>query len=144
LVDDDIVDAIAVQRALDDLGTTEPLVHLSDGERALEYLRSDVDDKPSVILLDVNMPRVGGVEFLKAVKADNTLKQIPVVVLTTSNRDRDVLDSFKLSVAGYVVKPVDHEQFVQTIRTITEYWTLSRLPTTGEPAEDPAPEGSAC
>lgn len=144
LVEDDAVDAIAVQRALDDLGATESLIHLPGAEHALEHLRSDGNSRPSVILLDVNMPKMDGVEFLKAVKADDELKQIPVVVLTTSSHDRDVLDSFELSVAGYVVKPVDYDQFVQTIRTIIEYWTLSHVPTGGEEPDDPTREGSVC
>jgi CheY-like chemotaxis protein len=74
------------------------------------------------------MPKMNGLEFLRAVKADPQLKKIPVIVLTTSNEERDIVASFKLSVAGYVVKPVDYLQFVETVRTFNLYWTLNVLP----------------
>ena len=74
------------------------------------------------------MPKMNGIEFLKVVKADDVLKRIPVIVLTTSKEECDIMDSFKLSVAGYIVKPVNYTKFVETIRTIDLYWTLSELP----------------
>jgi DNA-binding NarL/FixJ family response regulator len=74
------------------------------------------------------MPKMNGTEFLKIAKADETLKKIPVVVLTTSSEERDIVESFKLSVAGYIIKPVDYQKFVEAIRTIDLYWTLSELP----------------
>jgi DNA-binding NarL/FixJ family response regulator len=78
------------------------------------------------------MPKMDGAEFLKIVKADKALKKIPVVILTTSNSDRDVIESFELGAAGYMVKSVDYEKFVETIKAIDMYWTLSRLPSNGE------------
>ena len=74
------------------------------------------------------MPKMNGVEFLKVAKRDEALKSIPVVVLTTSQEEQDKVDSFDLSVAGYMIKPVDYQQFVEVIRTIDLYWTLSELP----------------
>jgi CheY-like chemotaxis protein len=128
LVEDDTVDARTVKRALDDLGATTPLIHLTNGEEALRYLRNDQNERPCIILLDLNMPRMNGIEFLRAIKDEENLKTIPVIVLTTSHEGRDVLDTFDLSVAGYVVKPVDYKRFVDTIRTIDRYWSLSQLP----------------
>ena len=128
LVEDDQVDARAVKRALSDLNSADFVVHLPDGEQALGYLRSGVNERPSLILLDLNMPRMNGIEFLKEVKKDASLRRIPIVVLTTSTEDRDVLGTFEYSVAGYMVKPIDYPKFIQTIRAITEYWSLSVLP----------------
>ena len=128
LVDDDDVDAIITQRAVNDLKITNELLRKVDGEDALEYLRDPNNAKPCVILLDLNMPRMNGFEFLKVAKADADLKRIPIVVLTTSDVDQNILDSFDLGVAGYIVKPVDYKQFLEAMKTINMYWTLSQLP----------------
>ena len=128
LVEDDDVDAMITQRALSELNVTNELVHKVDGEDALEYLKDPTNQKPCVILLDLNMPRMNGFEFLKIVKADDVLKRIPVVVLTTSTEDQDIVKSFVLGVAGYVVKPVNYMQFVEAMRTLHLYWMLSKLP----------------
>lgn len=128
LVDDDDVDAIITQRAINELKITNQLLRRVDGEDALDYLRNESNPKPCVILLDLNMPRMNGFEFLKVAKADSELKRIPVVVLTTSDVDQNILDSFDLGVAGYIVKPVDYKQFVEAMKTINMYWTLSHLP----------------
>jgi len=130
LVEDDSVDMMTVKRAFKDLKVVNPLVHRVNGEEALEYLRGG-DKRPCVILLDLNMPKMNGIEFLKVAKVDEKLKTIPVVVLTTSQEEQDIVGSFKLSVAGYIVKPVDYEKFVEAIKTIELYWTLSELPNNG-------------
>jgi len=131
LVEDDNVDAMTVKRAFKDLKVLNPLVLTADGEEALQYLRNKSNKKPCVTLLDLNMPKMNGIEFLKVVKADEVLKKIPVVVLTTSKEESDIVESFKLSVAGYIVKPVDYKKFVEAIRAIELYWTLSELPDGG-------------
>ena len=128
LVDDDDVDTIITQRAVNDLKIVNELVRKVDGEDALGYLRDEGNEKPCVILLDLNMPRMNGFEFLKIVKNDDDLKRIPIVVLTTSDVDQNILDTFNLGVAGYIVKPVDYKQFVEAMRTINMYWTLSHIP----------------
>jgi CheY-like chemotaxis protein len=132
LIEDDDVDVMTVNRALQDSEVTNQLVSIGDGEEAIEYLRDESTIEPSIILLDLNMPKMDGAEFLKVVKADDTLKKIPVVILTTSNSDRDVIESFELGAAGYMVKSVDYEKFVETIRAIDQYWTLSKLPSNGD------------
>jgi len=131
LVDDDDVDAIITQRAVNDLKIANELVRKVDGEEALKYLKDENNPRPCVILLDLNMPRMNGFEFLKVAKVDEAIKRIPVVVLTTSDVDQNILDSFNLGVAGYIVKPVDYKQFVEAMRTINMYWTLSHLPEEG-------------
>lgn len=134
LVEDDSIDAMTVRRAFRDLKVTNQLVHTVNGEEALAYLKNEANDKPCLILLDLNMPKMNGIEFLTIAKADAALKKIPVVVLTTSSEERDIVESFRLSVAGYIIKPVDYRNFVEAIRTINVYWTLSELP--DEKAED--------
>jgi len=132
LIEDDNVDVMTVERVFRDLKIANQLVSTSNGEQALEYLRTNGNKKPCVILLDLNMPKMNGTEFLKIVKTDEALKKIPVVVLTTSSQQRDVVESFKLGAAGYMVKSVDYGKFVETIRTINLYWTLSELPSNGD------------
>lgn len=128
LVEDDQVDAMTVQRALKELKVKNSLVHMEDGEKALAYLRDTSHSKPCIILLDLNMPIMNGVEFLQEAKSDDKLKGIPVVVLTTSGEQQDKVSSFNLSVAGYMTKPVDYQQFVEVIRSIDSYWSISEMP----------------
>ncbi|MFQ5572018.1 MAG: response regulator [Rhodothermales bacterium] len=128
LVEDDRVDAMIVQRALKDIKVTNRLDIASDGEKALAFLRNPEQERPCLILLDLNLPRMNGIEFLGVIKHDAQLKSIPVVVLTSSDAEQDKVDSFHLSVAGYMLKPVDYRQFVEVIRVIDLYWTLSELP----------------
>ncbi|MCL5061556.1 MAG: response regulator [Candidatus Thermoplasmatota archaeon] len=127
LVEDDEVDAMTVRRALKELHVGNPLVQAENGEEALAYLRQPGQVKPCIILLDLNMPVMGGIEFLQIVKRDAALKRIPVVVLTTSDEQEDKVASFDLGVAGYIRKPVDYKQFVEAVRSIDAYWTLSEL-----------------
>jgi CheY-like chemotaxis protein len=128
LIEDDLVDAMTVRRALGDLRINNRLEHLENGEEALDYLRDPTKERPCLILLDLNMPIMNGIEFLQVIKADNNLKRIPVVVLTTSEEQRDVVGSFDLGVVGYMRKPVDYQQFVETMRSIDIYWTISEVP----------------
>lgn len=127
LVEDDRVDALTVKRALKELKVLNSLDLVNNGEEALAFLRDENHEKPGIILLDLNTPRMNGIEFLKIAKQDPSLKRIPVVVLTTSKEEQDKLDSFSLGVAGYMIKPVDYLQFVEVMRTINLYWTLSEL-----------------
>ena len=132
LVEDDSIDVMTVKRAFRDLEVKSELIPTGDGEEALTYLRDDGNTKPSVILLDLNMPKMNGTEFLKIVKADDGLKKIPVIVLTTSNSEQDIAKSFELGAAGYMVKSVDYKRFMEIIKAIDSYWTLSKLPPNGE------------
>ncbi|MCU0918083.1 MAG: response regulator [Planctomycetes bacterium] len=131
LVEDDNIDAMTVRRAFRDLKVGNPLVHVVNGEDALAFLQDEAHDKPCLILLDLNMPKMNGIEFLGITKADPRWKKVPVVVLTTSSEEQDVTESFRLSVAGYIVKPVDYRNFVEAVRTINLYWTLSEIPDHG-------------
>jgi CheY-like chemotaxis protein len=128
LVEDDQVDVMTVTRALKEIHVTNPLVTLENGEDALNYLRAPDSEKPCIILLDLNMPIMNGIEFLQVAKQDDQLKSIPVVVLTTSEEQQDKVNSFNLGVAGYMAKPVDYRQFVEVMRAINAYWTISEMP----------------
>jgi CheY-like chemotaxis protein len=128
LVEDDLVDVMTIKRALKENKIINP-VHVSgNGVEALEYLRNKENKKPGLILLDINMPKMNGLELLEILKKDKDLKAIPVVILTTSKEEQDKYESYLLGVAGYMIKPVDYLQFVEVVRTIHLYWTLSELP----------------
>ena len=128
LVEDDSVDAMTVKRAMRDLKVEHSVVHSVNGEEAMKYLTSPDTEKPFVILLDLNMPKMNGIEFLKVMKTYPEIKTIPVIVLTTSKEQRDILDSFELGASGYMVKPVDYSKFVEILRRIFIYWNSSELP----------------
>lgn len=128
LVEDDEIDVITVKRALKEVHITNQLDVAVDGEKAWERLHDAGQELPCVILLDLNMPRMTGLELLRQIKQEPNLKRIPVIVLTTSNDERDKNQSFQIGVAGYMVKPVDYWQFVEVIRVIDRYWTLSEIP----------------
>lgn len=133
LVEDEPADANLVRSALKENRVLCNMHHVLDGVEALAFLRREGEYQnaplPDLILLDLNMPRMNGREFLAAVKADEELKVVPVVVLTTSDVERDVVMSYKLGAAGYITKPVDMEQFISAIRQLDNYWfVLARLP----------------
>ncbi|MFA6311625.1 MAG: response regulator [Sterolibacterium sp.] len=134
LVEDEPADAHLVRTALKESKVFCKLHHVVDGVEALAFLRCQGEQyrtapRPDMILLDLNMPRMNGREFLAQVKLDETLKAIPVVVLTTSDVERDIVASYHLGAAGYVTKPVDMEQFIDAIRQLGNYWfALTRLP----------------
>jgi CheY-like chemotaxis protein len=128
LVEDDDIDAMTVRRTLRELGADNPLDRAADGERALEFLRRPGQPRPGLILLDLNMPRMNGIEFVAEIKKDPWLRIIPVVVLTTSSEEGDRIAAFSNSVAGYMVKPVDYPQFVSIMSLIRDYWMTSATP----------------
>lgn len=128
LVEDDKIDAMTIERAMRDLKIVNTLIHVCNGLEALDYLKNSTDEKPCIILLDLNMPKMNGIELLKILKNNDEYKKLPVVILTTSNAEKDKTESFNLSVAGYMLKPVDYKQFVEVIKDINLYWTISEIP----------------
>ncbi|SFM25864.1 response regulator [Rugamonas rubra] len=128
LIEDDHVDVMTILRALKEIHVGNPVVNMENGEVALEHLRAPGVERPCIILLDLNMPIMNGIEFLQLVKADPELRRIPVIVLTTSEEQQDKVNSFNLGVAGYMAKPVDYRRFVEMMRSIDLYWTLSEMP----------------
>lgn len=129
LVEDDDVDVMTVRRAFEKNRMTNPLYVASNGVEALELLRGGaVPSNRRLILLDLNMPKMNGIEFLKALRADPNLQNSSVVVLTTSNEERDVVEAYRLHVAGYLLKPVTFENFVDLMAALNKYWSLVELP----------------
>lgn len=128
IIDDDLVDAMTIKRAFKDINVTNPIDLVGNGEEALEHLRNRSRVKPCLIFLDLNMPKMNGIEFLRILRQDDDLNMIPVIILTTSKDEHDKVGSFKLGISGYIVKPVDYGKFVEVIRTIKDYWTYSELP----------------
>lgn len=128
LVEDDDVDVMTIQRAWRDLKIPAQLDIARDGQHGLDRLARTDMRLPGLILLDLNMPRVNGLEFLRIVKADPRLRHIPVVVFTASREESDRIDTFGLGVAGYMVKPPSYPQLLDIIQTISEYWQRSEAP----------------
>ena len=129
LVDDDEVDVMTVKRAFSRGNITNKLYVATDGIEALTLLRSDgIPSGRRLVLLDLNMPRMNGIELLRAIRADPTLHAITVVVLTTSNEDRDRVEAYQLNVAGYLLKPVTFNAFSEVMTTLSKYWTLMEMP----------------
>lgn len=129
LVEDDEVDVMNVRRAFEKNKILNPLFVAGDGLQALEMLRNgDVPAGRRIILLDLNMPRMNGLEFLKELRADPALGLTPVVVLTTSNAEYDRINAYNLNVAGYLLKPVTFTNFVEVMAALNKYWTLVELP----------------
>lgn len=129
LVEDDEVDVMNVKRAFQKAHITNPLYVAGNGVEALEMLRGGEMPKPRrLVLLDLNMPRMNGIEFLRELRKDPELSPTPVVVLTTSTMDRDKFDAYNLNIAGYLVKPVTFSDFVELMSTLNKYWALVELP----------------
>jgi len=130
LVEDDPKDTELTMTALEEYNLSNEVVVATDGEEALDYLyyrgkfqRRSVEN-PAVMLLDLKLPKIDGLEVLQRVKADANLKMIPVVVLTSSREERDMLSSYKLVVNAYVVKPVDFHEFVNAIKELGVFWAI--------------------
>lgn len=127
LVEDDPADVELTREGLKAGKLANEVVHAEDGEEALEMLRGWVDtpaDLPDIILLDLNMPRMDGMEFLDAIKKDHALKHIPVIVLTTSAANTDVLESYRRHASAFMSKPVDFAKFTKLIHEFAEYWFM--------------------
>jgi CheY-like chemotaxis protein len=131
LVEDDDIDIMNVKRAFKKNNVQNPLTVAEDGLKALEMLKSlkaNNEPVPKIILLDLNMPRMGGIEFLTELRKDEELKDISVFVMTTSSEETDIVDAYRLNVAGYIVKPLSIEQFINAVSTLNNYWTLCEYP----------------
>ena len=128
-VEHDQIDVMNVQRAFQRHNILNPLYIAGDGVEAMEMLRAGkVPAARRLVLLDLNMPRMNGIEFLRELRADPAFANTPVVVLTTSNDERDRVNAFNLNVAGYLLKPVTFGNFAELMATLNRYWTLVELP----------------
>lgn len=126
LLEDDQIEIMKFQRALSKLESDAKVIPTSNGEQALQWL-GETPELPDVIFLDLNMPRLNGLEFLAILKADDRLKFIPTVVLTTSSNKKDLLACYEIGVAGYILKPLQYADYVTRIGAVLSYWENNEL-----------------
>ena len=124
LIEDSHQDAELAIRALKKSNLANHLLHLEDGQDAIDYLFDDNNEMPRLILLDLKMPKVDGLEVLRRLKGDPVKRTIPVVVLTSSKEERDIVETYKLGVNAYIVKPVDFDQFVKAVTQVGLFWLV--------------------
>ena len=125
LIEDNADDAELTIRALRKHHLVNNLLHLQDGEEALNFLFSEKQNNmPKLILLDLKMPKVGGLEVLRKIKADQAKRIIPIVMLTSSKEERDILETYKLGINAYIVKPVEFDKFVHAVSEIGFFWMI--------------------
>lgn len=126
LIEDDAIEVMKFNRVLSTLNVKHKIVEANNGEEALTILKVK-EVIPDIIILDLNMPKINGIEFLKILKADDYLKYIPSVILTTSNNRKDILECYKIGIAGYILKPLKYEDYIDKIKRLIEYWSANEL-----------------
>lgn len=126
LIEDDAIEVMKFNRVLKNLEQVHKIIEANNGEEALEILKNKVII-PDIIVLDLNMPKINGIEFLSILKADDVLKYIPAIVLTTSNNHRDLLAFYRIGIAGYMLKPLKYEEYVDKVKKMIEYWSVNEL-----------------
>jgi len=126
LIEDDTIEIMKVNRTINSLGLPHQITEAENGEKALEILKKK-DQLPDIIFLDLNMPKINGIEFLKILKSDSVLKYIPTIILTTSANHKDVLECYRIGIAGYIIKPLRYEDYVQKLKCVMEYWSINEL-----------------
>ncbi|MBU2060656.1 response regulator [Flavobacterium frigidarium] len=127
LVEDDEVDVMNVKRAFTKNNIKNPLFIAGNGVEALEMLEDKIIPLPKIIILDINMPKMNGIEFLKELRANERLKNISVFVMTTSNEDSDKINAYNLNIAGYILKPLSFEKFIASVATLNNFWQLCEM-----------------
>ncbi|MBU2927803.1 response regulator [Winogradskyella psychrotolerans] len=126
LIEDDMIEVMKLNRASSSLQLKHNVTEANNGEEALSLLENK-DSLPDIILLDLNMPKISGIEFLKILKADDRLRYIPTIILTTSNNQRDLLECYEIGIAGYILKPLKYEDYVSKIEKLLSYWSINEL-----------------
>lgn len=126
LIEDDAIEVMKLERAISKLGVEHQLIKARDGEEALGLLQAG-GSLPDVVFLDLNMPKINGIDFLKILKADERLRFLPTVILTTSANRKDMLECYKIGVAGYLIKPLKYDDYVNKIKIALEYWSINEL-----------------
>ncbi len=126
LIEDDQIEVMKLQRTISKLDLSQNIIEAKNGEEALEVLRSG-QKLPDIILLDLNMPRMNGIEFLTILKNDEVLQYIPTVILTTSENRSDLLKCYQIGIAGYVIKPLKYEDYESKLTKVLNYWHINQL-----------------
>lgn len=124
LIEDDRIEVLKLKRAIAEEFDNYFIQLAKDGKEAFSILENSL---PDMILLDLNMPDTNGIEFLNLIKANDSLKHIPVIVLTTSDNDKDIYECYKLGIAGYIIKPLKYEDYETKIKAIIKYWSLNEF-----------------
>ncbi len=124
-IEDDMIETMKLQRATSKFDTKHNIIEAKNGEEALGILKDS--PLPDIILLDLNMPRMSGIEFLTVLKADDRLKYLPTIILTTSENRADLLTCFEIGIAGYIIKPLKYEDYEAKLRKVFDYWEVSEL-----------------
>ena len=125
MIEDDAIEVMKMKRTISRLEQDHELIEADNGEAALDILSQTII--PDIILLDLNMPKMSGIDFLKRMKSDNRLKYIPTIILTTSSNERDLQACYELGIAGYVLKPLKYDDYVLKIRRLLDYWSANEL-----------------
>ncbi|KYG82268.1 response regulator [Roseivirga echinicomitans] len=128
-IEDDMIERMKFNRTVSKLDYENKIIEANNGEEALKILEG-TDLLPQIILLDLNMPRISGIEFLKRLKDDDRLRYIPTIVLTTSNNQKDLLECYRIGIAGYILKPLKYDDYVDKIAKLLSYWEINQLITT--------------
>jgi CheY-like chemotaxis protein len=123
-IEDDTIEIIKFNRVLKTLGLNHIIIEAENGEDALVILK-EKQTIPDIIVLDLNMPKLNGIEFLRIIKNDAMLKYIPAIILTTSNNHKDILECYKIGIAGYMLKPLKYEEYLDRIQKLVAYWTTN-------------------
>jgi len=126
LIEDDMIEIMKFQRTISSLQLKHNIIEANNGEEALTILNKK-NELPDIILLDLNMPKINGIEFLNILKSDEVLKYVPTIILTTSQNQKDLLECYKIGIAGYVLKPLKYEDYVSKIEKIFAYWSINEL-----------------
>jgi CheY-like chemotaxis protein len=126
LIEDDTIEVMKLKRAIIKLTMDHELIEAKNGEEALEILK-DHSMLPDVIFLDLNMPKINGLEFLKILKEDSVLRFLPTIILTTSNNRKDILACYDIGVAGYIIKPLKYDHYIEKIKIALSYWSMNEL-----------------
>ena len=126
LIEDDMIEVMKLNRTISTLKLNHKIIEANNGDDALKILEKK-DELPDIILLDLNMPKISGIEFLSILKKDDVLRYLPTIILTTSNNQKDLLECYKLGIAGYVLKPLKYEDYVSKIEKVLAYWSVNEL-----------------
>ena len=126
LIEDDIIEVMKLNRAISSLKLNHKIVEANNGDEAIKILEHR-DELPDIILLDLNMPKLNGIEFLTILKNDDVLKYIPTIILTTSSNEKDILECYKIGIAGYILKPLKYNEYVSKIEKLLAYWSVNEL-----------------
>jgi CheY-like chemotaxis protein len=126
LIEDDAIEIMKLHRTIASLKLNHNIIEANNGLEALEFLNKK-EILPDIILLDLNMPKINGIEFLTILKADEAFKFIPTIVLSTSCNNKDIMECYRIGIAGYVIKPLKYEDYVHKIDQVLQYWSLNEL-----------------